>query len=106
VDWFSFGVGVLVAFCLIMGLPWLIALLCDVCERVMDKIKGGEGAVSVKVKKIREKSVYNVEDADGNVLKVGFKDIEDALEFGYNTLIAKPELKKVVIKATITLEAK
>jgi hypothetical protein len=58
------------------------------------------------MKKIKETSLYKVEDENGNVLKAGFKDVEDSIEFGVNYLIAHPEVARVIIKAEIIIEAK
>jgi hypothetical protein len=58
------------------------------------------------MKKIRETSLYKVEDENGNLLKAGFKDIEDAYEFGVNYLLKTTAISKVVIKGEITIEAK
>jgi hypothetical protein len=58
------------------------------------------------MKKIKETSLYKVEDENGNLIKAGFKDIEDALEYGINYLLKTTAVNKVIIKGEITIEAK
>jgi len=57
------------------------------------------------MKKIKETSTYKVEDENGNLLKAGFRDIEDAIEYAVNHLL-KTQANKVVIKGEITITAK
>jgi hypothetical protein len=57
------------------------------------------------MKKIKETSLYKIEDENGNPIKSGFKDIEDSLEFGVNYLLSHPGASKVIIKAEITISA-
>jgi hypothetical protein len=58
------------------------------------------------MKKIKETSLYKIEDENGNPIKSGFKDIEDALEYGINYLLKTTAVNKVIIKAEIIIEAK
>jgi hypothetical protein len=58
------------------------------------------------MKKLKETSFYKVEDEKGNLLKAGFKDLEDALEYGVNYLLKTTLVNKVIIKGEITIEAK
>jgi hypothetical protein len=58
------------------------------------------------MKKIKEVSLYKVEDENGNLIRAGFKDIEDSIEFGVNYLLSHPDASKVIIKAEITISAK
>jgi len=55
--------------------------------------------------RIKETSMYRVEDENGNLLKTGFKDLEDAYEYAVNHLL-KTQANKVVIKGEITITAK
>ncbi|MEM1551601.1 MAG: hypothetical protein QXH03_02890 [Candidatus Bathyarchaeia archaeon] len=57
------------------------------------------------VKGIKEVSRYTVYDEAGNVLKAGFKDLEDAYEYAVNHIL-KTEASKIVIKGEITITAK
>jgi hypothetical protein len=91
--------GVLVAFCLILGTPWLLVILCEAYERMSNRIKGGEKAL---VEKIVERSNYRVEDESGNVLRAKFKDLHDAHEYSVNQILAGKN--KVIIKAEITIQ--
>ena len=56
--------------------------------------------------KIKEVSHYRVEDEEGNLLKKGFHDIEDAYEYGVNKLLTKEDIQKIVIKGEITISRK
>jgi len=58
------------------------------------------------MKKIKETSLYQIEDEKGNVIKAGFKDLEDAYEHAVNYLLKTETANKVVIKGEITIEAK
>jgi hypothetical protein len=98
-DWASFFLGVLVAFCLILGLPWLLVSVYEAYERIVRKLKGGE---RVMVEKIGERSNYRVEDEQGKLLKEKFKDLHDAHEWAVNQILAGRT--KAVIKAEIVIE--
>jgi hypothetical protein len=58
------------------------------------------------LKKIKETSLYKVEDEYGNLIKSGFKDLEDAYEYSVNHLLKATAVNKVIIKGEITIEAK
>jgi hypothetical protein len=58
------------------------------------------------LKKIKETSFYKVEDENGNLIKSGFKDIEDAYEYSVNYLLKATAVNKVIIKGEIIIEAK
>lgn len=55
--------------------------------------------------KIKEASCWTVCDSKDNILKSGFKDPFDALEFAVNHLLKTGE-KKVVLRGEIVLTAK
>jgi len=102
-NWGDFAIGVIVCFCLLIGLPWAIALIYEAYERIKEKRKGGE---MVEIKRIKETSSYGVYDEKGNLLKSGFKDLHDAHEFATNYLLKNPERNTVCIKAEITITVK
>jgi hypothetical protein len=58
------------------------------------------------MKKIKETSFYKIEDENGNLIKAGFKDLEDAYEHSVNYLLKSTAVNKVIIKAEIIIEAK
>ncbi len=53
---------------------------------------------------IKESSKYSVVNEKEEMIKDGFHDIMDAIEFAVNALLTDKRVKKVVIKGMITLE--
>lgn len=53
---------------------------------------------------IKESSRYDIYDESGNLIKGGFRDIQDAYEKAVNILDSKPNLKLVKIKAEIIIQ--
>lgn len=100
-DFTSFIIGVVVAVCVILALPWALSLILEAINKIKSRIKGGGWVV----KKIKETSSYSVYDEKDNLLKSGFKDLEDAYEYAVNVLI-KGEVKTVKIKGEITIKSK
>lgn len=98
----DFLIGAFVAFCIILALPWTLVIVLEALDRIKSKMKGGEVWV---VKKIKEVSSYSVYDEKENLLKSGFKDLEDAYEYSVNVLL-KGDVQTVKIKGEITIKAK
>jgi hypothetical protein len=72
-------------------------------NQINTNLKFSYGDVMVRIK---ETSLYRVEDEKGNILKTGFKDIEDALEYAVNYLLNEREATKVLINGQVVLTAR
>ena len=53
--------------------------------------------------RIKETSIYKMVNSKGKIIKIGFKDIEDAIEHGVNYLLNSDETSVTII-GEITLK--